>query len=340
MYFTQSIEAKIRPISVDFRLLISVPFTQPNIERRFAMQPTKAEVPSVQTNPQEQQARTQTRFDGAPSANIKRFPRGKESPKAKKAEKQTASRPTKFLPSERITFARQLDILRGWAAASGPLRKVVSNIEVAKVVDMQPSTVSLNNAFYSSIGLLVKADGGYAPAEEVTAFLRGYDWNKETAAQKLAPILSRSWFYEALASKLEFGPRSEVDCLQDLGDAANASQGYKSNLKMLLEYLAAAGLVQREGDMVRKGGTNMAPAAVQANSPEPSAPSKQEVALADSMSKTMPSLFGTTEGQVQFNIAVKVNMGEFATWQADRIASFFSGIAQVLAAKAKVEQSE
>jgi len=59
-----------------------------------------------------------------------------------------------------------LDILRGWAAASGPLRKVVNNIEVAKVIDMQPSTVSLNNAFYSSVGLLNKSEGGYAPAED------------------------------------------------------------------------------------------------------------------------------------------------------------------------------
>jgi hypothetical protein len=331
-------------LSLDFFLLILVGFTQPNIKRRFAMQTTTAEKTTVQSSTQEQLPTAKKTFDAVNSENIKRFPREKESPRAKKAEKpakQTASRPTKFLPSERITFTRQLDILRGWAAASGPLRKAISNNEVAKVVDMQPSTVSLNNAFYSSIGLLTKSEGGYSPAEEVTAFLRAWEWNKETAAQKLAPILSRTWFNEAIASKLEFGARSEAECLQDMGDAANASQEYKNNLKMLLDYLTAAGLVQREGDMVRKGGTSMAPAAAQ---PSPSdsapAPPKLEVAVADSISRTMPSLFGTTEGQVQFNIAVKVNMGEFATWQADRIASFFNGIAQVLAAKAKVEQSE
>jgi succinate-acetate transporter protein len=33
-------------------------------------------------------------------------------------------------------------------------------------------------------------------------------------------------------------------------------------------------------------------------------------------------------------------MGEFSNWQADRIAAFFGGIAQVLAAKAKVEKAE
>jgi len=308
------------------------------------MQSNAAEKPSVETNPQEQLTKNQKTFDGVNSANIKRFPREKESLKAKKVEKSVktaAPKPTKFLPSERITFTRQLDVLRGWAAASGPLRKVVSNVEVAKVVDMQPSTVSLNNAFYSSVGLLNRADGGYAPAEDVTAFLRAYDWNKETAAQKLAPILSKSWFYEALASKLEFGSRSEAECLQDLGDAANASQEYKANLRMLLEYLQAVGLIQRDGDMIKKGGVNVATSSTQASYAESPASSKQDtVNVGDSTSKAIPSLFGTTEGQVQFNIAVKVNMGEFATWQADRIAAFFSGIAQVLAAKAKVEQSE
>lgn len=307
------------------------------------MQTTPAETPSVQSNTQEQPPTAKKTFDGVNSANIKRFPRDKEAPKERKAEKRPVqvSRPTKFLPSERITFTRQLDILRGWGAASGPLRKTVSNLEVAKVVGMQPSTVSLNNAFYSSIGLLNKADGGYAPAEEVTAFLRAWEWNTETAAQKLAPILSKAWFYEAIASKLEFGARSEAECLQDIGDAVNAGQEYKSNLKMLLEYLTAAGLVIRDGDNVKKGGTTVAPSAAQTAPSESAASPKQEtVSASDSIARTMPSLFGTTEGQVQFNIAVKVNMGEFATWQADRIAAFFSGIAQVLAAKAKVEQSE
>jgi len=258
------------------------------------------------------------------------------------AKPATSSKPTKFLPSERITFSRQLDILRGWAAASGPLRKTVNNNEVAKIVDMQPSTVSMANAFFSSIGLLTKTEGGYVPAEEVTAFLRAWDWSKDTAAQKLSPVVARSWFAEALASKLEFGPRNERDCIQDLADAATAGPEYKPNLRILLEYLAAAGLIQRDGNLVKKGSANMAAATMPANSTAESsqAPPKQEVPMQPDTLKPMPSLFGTTEGQVQFNIAVKVSMGEFATWQADRIAAFFNGIAQVLAAKAKVEQAE
>jgi len=264
-----------------------------------------------------------------------------QKPKIMPKPAAQASRPSKFLPSERITFSRQLDILRGWAAASGPLHKTVNNNEVAKIVDAQPSTVSINNAFYSSVGLLSKADGGYVPAEELTAFLRAYEWNKDTAAQKLAPVLSKAWFYEALGSKLEFGPRTEADCLQDLADVASAGPDYRPNLRMLIEYLIAAGLIQRDGGMLKKGSAAMATATIPAtnNTEPPPVPNKQDTPTAPNPAASMmPSLFGTTEGQVQFNIAVKVNMGEFATWQADRIAAFFGGIAQVLAAKAKVEE--
>jgi len=48
----------------------------------------------------------------------------------------------------------------------------------------------------------------------------------------------------------------------------NASQEYRANLRMLLEYLNAAGLIQRDGDMVKKGGASVAPAATQASPSE------------------------------------------------------------------------
>jgi len=312
------------------------------------MQGTAAEVASIQEHTQEQPPKkesSRTTDSRSIAAALKtKQPSGGTPKVVSKPAQKSPSRRTKVLPTERITFARQLDLLRGWAAASGPLRKVVTNNEVAKIIDMQPSTVSIANAFFSSIGLLTKTDGGFVPADDLTAFLRAYDWNKETAAQKLAPTLSKAWFYEALSSKLEFGPRAEADCLQDLADVSNAGPEWRPNLRLLLEYLAAAGLIQRDGTMVRKGSTNMSaatPPASSASEPAPT-PAKQEgpPAAAQDAAKLMPSLFGTTEGQVQFNIAVKVNMGEFATWQADRIAAFFGGIAQVLAAKAKVEQSE
>ena len=49
-----------------------------------------------------------------------------------------------------------------------------------------------------------------------------------------------------------------------------------------------------------------------------------------------PSL---AEGAMRFNVSFTVDMAEMANWRADRIAAFFAGIAQVLAAKAEVEKT-
>jgi hypothetical protein len=195
------------------------------------------------------------------------------------------------------------------------------------------------NAFFSSIALLTKTEAGYIPSQEVLAFLRNYEWSPETAAQKLAPAVSKAWFAQELLNKLAFGPLTEDECIQDLADAATAGPDYRPQLRMLLEYLAAAGLIQRDGNQVKKGNVNMTAASAAATNETPP-PAPKQADQAQDLSKTMPSLFGTTEGQVQFNIAVKVSMGEFANWQADRIAAFFGGIAQVLAAKAKIEKPE
>ena len=42
---------------------------------------------------------------------------------------------------------------------------------------------------------------------------------------------------------------------------------------------------------------------------------------------------GNPEGLLQFAVNVRVDMAEIRTWRPDRIAAFFTGIAQVLAAK-------
>ncbi len=257
----------------------------------------------------------------------------KDKPKAK-SKPAASARPTKILPTERITFTKQLDILRAWAAASGPMSKAVTNNDVAEIVKMQPSTVSLANAFFNNINLLTRtAEGSYVPSQDVMAFLRHYEWNPEAAAQKLAPTLAKTWFADALLSKLAFGPMQEDDCIQNLADTSAAGPDYRSQLRILLEYLAAVGLIQRDGNIVKKGNSSMSATSTA------EAPTTKQDAAPEAPKTATPSMFGTTEGQVHFNVAVKVNMAEFANWEPQRIAAFFNGIAQVLAAKADVEKA-
>ena len=262
----------------------------------------------------------------------------KAAKKAKKAVPvaSSGSKPNKFLPTDRITFPRQLDLLRGWAAASGQTGKVVSNNDVGPIVKMTGSTVSINNAFFGQNGFLTKADGGYVPAPDVFSFLRAYQWSPDTAATKLAPIVSRTWFAEELLPKLTFGPLTTNEAIQHLADACNAGPDYRGQLRFLLEYMNASGLVEWDGNQVRKGGTvvtsSSAPSSDIVQTPSNPPPSASEPKRASA-----PTFFGTTEGAVNFNVSVRVDMGEFASWEPKRIAAFFNGMAQVLAAKADVE---
>src|SRR6266446_1936686 len=108
----------------------------------------------------------------------------------------------KLLPTVRIALPRQFDLLRAWAAASGPSKKPVQLADAAEIVKMAANTITLANPFFCDVGLLQRQDGGFVPSDEVVAFSRGYEWNPETAAQKLAPLLAATWFGQALMPKL------------------------------------------------------------------------------------------------------------------------------------------
>ncbi len=250
-------------------------------------------------------------------------------------------RPTlqKTLPTDRINFSRQLDIVRAYAAL-GTSGKPVTNADVGEMMKMQPSTVSLTNAFLSSVGLITRAEGGgYSPAPEVISFLRANEWTPETAAHELAPKIQQSWFAEILLPKVSFSPMSEEAALAKLSDAAQAGPIYRNQLRMLLDYMQASGLISREGGQITlpKNGSS---STITSRPEVSSTPRTQEQpeAVAKGASATS-TLFGrTTEGALHFNVSVKVDMKEMEGWRPDRIAALFAGIAQVLAAKADVER--
>jgi hypothetical protein len=251
---------------------------------------------------------------------------------------KTRQRPTKILPTDRITFTRQLDLLKAWAASSSPPGRIVTNNDVADMVKMQSSTVSLANPFFASVGLLQKAEGGYVPSADVMNFFRAAEYS-DTPGHKLAPTMRESWFGVALLPKLSYRPMTEAEALSVLHDAATAGADYRNQLKMLIDYLVAAGVAQRDGEMIKAAkpafefgpSGNPPPEAARQSEPEPNIPAKQNIATAFAASP---------EGGISFHISVRVNMEQFATWKPERITAFFAGIAQMLAAKAKIEGAD
>lgn len=241
-------------------------------------------------------------------------------------------RPTETLPTNRIKISKQLDILRAYAASSGPNLKPVTNEDVASIVGMNESTVSLANAFFNKMGFLEKGSGGYIPCEEVREFNRAHDWGPETAGHKLAPRIKDAWFAEAIIPKLSFSPMSEKAVLGAFADACSAEQDYEPQLKVLLDYMEVAGIVTRDGEevhLVKRGSKT-----------EPATPAKEHAKERAGLIPPLPHTQSGAEGAVNFNVSMRVSMSEIAGWEPDRISAFFAGIAQVLAAKGGNEKEE
>jgi hypothetical protein len=248
-------------------------------------------------------------------------------------------KPDKILPTERITVARQLDILRGYAAASNNGAKPAPVNEVATIMGMALSTVSLANAFLASIGLIIRSDAGsYTPAAEVIAFVKAWEWDKETASYKLGPLLLNAWFGKALFPRLQFNPIEEETAITILAEACSAVPEYKKELRMILDFMVAGGVVKREGNMIKLASATTPELAPTIAKPEPS--QQPDTATREVRDTVRSDFVQSPQDGVRFNISVNVNMADFANWRPDRLAAFFSGIAAVLAAKADVEKVE
>lgn len=268
-------------------------------------------------------------------------------PASNTIDKTPKVKPSKVLPNIRISFSKQLDLLRAYAAASGADQIGVTVDEVGVLAKMVGSTVTLANPFFQDIGLIKKQEskggtGGtrFVPAPEVFELQRAYEWDKKTAAHKLAPLMQRTWFVQSLIPRLTMSAISEDDAISVLADKATAAPAYKSNLKLLLDFIESAGIIARENGQIRllktEPPTPPAPATKVGNAEteeEEQIPPQQRQSgrLATGFMQPQP-------GALNFHIDVSVELSEMGTWTPDRIASFFQGVAMVLAAKGKLEQ--
>lgn len=261
-------------------------------------------------------------------------------PKAKPKKRKAApaakkERPKRFLPTDRIGFLKQLDLLRAWAAASGPDNRMVTNNDVAAIVGLSASTIALANPFFADVGFLQKMDGGFVPAQDVVSFARAYEWNPETATHKLAPIVTESWFGKALSGTLAFRAMDEREAIQALADAISAGPDFEDQLRTVLSFMQAAGVLQQEGQQVRQARPSTSPTPAASPSPPQPAAEPREGPQGRSVTTAFTQ---APEGILQFHVSVRVDMKEFVGWQPDRISRFFEGIAAVLRAKSNIEK--
>lgn len=252
------------------------------------------------------------------------------------ASARKKARPKKTLPTDRIAFPKQLDILRAHAVLSNEGERVATNIAVGDFVKMSHSTVSLANPFFADVGLLVKSNGSYLPSREVIEFSRAHQWGDEEAAHKLAPRLRDSWFGQSILKRLSFrSTMDEDEALRQLAQEASAGPNYRAQVVLLLAFLEGGGLIERDGSQVRLADRSAAseqPTTAErlpAPGPDPPNPPNSLVPLTPQ-----------PEGGVSFQVGIHVDMEELAGWEPERIAAFFAGMAKVLAAKGGLERGD
>ena len=186
-------------------------------------------------------------MNDTPSSSPPDEPRITELPAPSQAPRH---RPTHPLPTNRVAYTKQLAILRGYAAASGPERNPVDLATLGDLVEMASTTVSLMNSFFVDVGLIERVGTGYAPVPEVLNFARVFRWDPENAGPELAPVIRSTWFSEALLPRLTMGPLDEDRALTVLANEANADVDYRPKIKILLSYMETAKLIAVDGSQV------------------------------------------------------------------------------------------
>jgi hypothetical protein len=245
------------------------------------------------------------------------------------------------LPTDRIALKKQFEIVR----ASGQLGTpgvAVTNEDVAGMVKLNASTTSLANAFLTDVGLFVRTPDGLAPSAEVVAFARAYDWDADTAGEKLAPVFEASWIGTALLRRVRFRQHTKQEALAALADASGASASHRSQLEDVLKFLELAALIVIDGETIKAGKMlgNAAP-------PPPPPPNEPPNDAPNDPPPTPPSPKSSEQGQtpagalqapgVSFNISLSVTMAEIATLPAEKITAFFAGVAAVVGVQAEID---
>lgn len=157
------------------------------------------------------------------------------------------------LPTDRIQFSKQIDLIRAYAAASEKVGGGVTNAEVASFVGMAEATISMANAFLTEVELLTVDGGKYTPSPALREYFKVHQFSPERAWAKLAPLFERSWFGMEIIPKLKIRPLDETEAINDLAIASNAEKKHLGQLKVGIDWLVQVGLVTRDGTQLRLG---------------------------------------------------------------------------------------
>jgi hypothetical protein len=171
-----------------------------------------------------------------------------DEPKATRGRSSLA----KVLPTDRLSFEKQRELLRAFAAeytANGG--QPVTNEKAGEIIGLSGSTISQTNGFFADVGIVTRAEqGGFIPSAEVIEYNNACQWDESEARTKLRPLFERTWFYRCLVPRLHLSPQSKTICLSVLASESKASQEHNERLENLISFLELAGIISESGGTV------------------------------------------------------------------------------------------
>jgi len=236
----------------------------------------------------------------------------------------------KVFSTDRMTLLKQQDLLRSWSVSSDYGAQPTTKDQVAKVAALAPYTAGLTDAFFKDVGFIAKTDSGaFFVADEVHDFARAFEFDPDTAAQKLAPKLSQSWFGRCLTARLRIRSLTTDEAIAALADEAKVGADYRGQLQMLLDWLRESGVISVSDGQVRNGPASASTMPVPGPSPDQAS---RKTASKTSAPAEAPVVTGS-QNAVSISYTIEASMEDIGKWPADRIAAFFTGLAQVIAAQ-------
>jgi hypothetical protein len=162
--------------------------------------------------------------------------------------------PNKILPTERLSAERWQAAARAYPVVfESNGGKAVTNNEAGAIIGMAGNTIVMTNAFFCDLKLLTrqKEEQSFIPSADLLAYHKAYEWNPATAGEKLRPAFERMWFSDVLIPRLKFRSYDTMEALTVLAEACGAAKEYEARLLVLLDLMAFAGVIVREGSIIK-----------------------------------------------------------------------------------------
>lgn len=168
-----------------------------------------------------------------------------QSEQKPKREKSTLC---KVLPTDRIAFERQVEILRAYAACfESNGGKPVSNTQAGETLSpkkFSASTLGVAVPFFTDISLIARKEGDtFVPSTELVAYNQAFALSPPEAKRIIRPLFDKTWFCRLLTPRLRLSPQLEKDCVGLLAIEAKAEKEHLERVQLLIRFLEFAGIV-------------------------------------------------------------------------------------------------